>query len=138
MSLVSREVWSQAKLFGTMDNLKTVGGNISDFAWLWTVGFFGIVSAILIVLVLASLMVLLLKKSKNHVDSGLFSVLAVTYLIVRTLIAVLTNCGIFFGGFMTPMPLMMDPVAGMFCVFWLLGIKNSHTDEVEDLKESKI
>lgn len=134
MSLVSRNVWSQAKPFGTMDNLKAVGGNISDFALLWMVGFLGIVPAILIVLALAALIVLLLKK---HRDLSPISVFAVIYLIVRASLSLLTSCGIFFRGFMTPMPLIMDTVAGMFCVFWLLGVKSSYKYNETTLTEEK-
>lgn len=121
MTYYSQIVWSQARLFGTMDELKYCAGDITDFSLLWLIGFIGIIPTVLIVLLLAFLVGWFLKKHWI-VSTVSISKFAMIYLAVRTVLAVLTNCGIFFNGFMTPMPLVFDTVSGMFSVFWLLGI----------------
>lgn len=117
----SQIVWSQAKLFGTIDELKSCAGDITDFSLLWLIGFIGIIPTVLIVLLLAFLVGWILKKHWI-ISITLISKFAMIYLTVRTVLAVLTNCGIFFNGFMTPMPIVFDTVSGMLCVFWLLGL----------------
>lgn len=123
----SQIVWSQAKLFGTMDELKSCAGDITDFSLLWLIGFIGIIPTIVIVLLLAFLTGWLLKKHWI-VSTVSISKFAMIYLTVRTVLAVLTNCGIFFNGFMTPMPIVFDTVSGMLSVFWLLGLRNASAE----------
>ena len=125
MTLTSRTVWSSAKWFGTMDNLKLVGGSTTYFSILWMVGFLGIIPSVLIVLVLVYLITCLLKTRGKINASNPIILLASIYISVRVLFAVFTNCGIFFTGFMTPMPLIMDTVAGTLGIYWLLGACNS-------------
>lgn len=125
MSWISRETWSSAKWFGTMDNLKLVGGSTTYFSILWMVGFLGIIPSVLIVLVLVYLITCLLKIRGKINASNPIILLALIYISVRVLFSVFTNCGIFFTGFMTPMPLIMDTVAGTLGIYWLLGTCNS-------------
>lgn len=129
MTYHSQIVWSQAKLFGTMGQLKSCAGDTSYFSLLWLIGFLGIIPTILIVFLLAFLVGWILKK---HWIVSTFSIskFALIYLIVRTVLAVLTTCGIFFNGFMTPMPIIFDTVSGMLCVFWLLGLRNVSTERL--------
>lgn len=131
MTYYSKIVWSQAKLFGTMDELKSCAGDITDFSLLWLIGFIGIIPTLLIVILLVFLVGWILKKHRT-VSAVSISTFAIIYLIVRTVLAVLTNCGIFFNGFMTPVPIIFDTVSGMLCVFWLLGIN----DDVIDIKSN--
>lgn len=123
----SQIVWSQSKLFGTMEQLKSCAGDITDFSLLWLIGFIGIIPTVLIVLLLAFLVGWLLKKHWI-VSTVSISKFAMIYLAVRTVLAVLTNCGIFFNGFMTPMPIVFDTVSGMLSVFWLLGLRNASAE----------
>lgn len=129
MTYYSQIVWSQAKLFGTMDELKSCAGDITDFSLLWLIGFIGIIPTVLIVLLLAFLVGWLLRKHWV-VSTASISKFAMIYLTVRTVLAILTNCGIFYNGFMTPMPIAFDTVSGMLSVFWLLGLRNASTERL--------
>ena len=55
MAYVSRNVWSQAKLFGTIDNLQ-VGGSIFRFSLLWLISFLGIIPTAIIVIAMPMVM----------------------------------------------------------------------------------
>ena len=122
MAYVARYVWANAKLFGTMDNLKYLGGSTVFFSLLWLIGFLGIIPTAIIVAALMLFAAILLNKRKSTAQENPISILALIYFCVCSAIAVLTNCGVFFGSFMTPMPLIMDSVAGMLCVFTLFGV----------------
>ena len=124
MSYLYRDVWAQVKLFGTMDDLGTVGGSTSYFSLIWMSGFLGLIPAALIVLVMAFLVAWMLKKRAGSASHGVRT-LALIYFIVRALLAVLANFGVFFTGFMTPVPLLLDTVAGVFSSFWLFGLVRS-------------
>lgn len=128
MTYYCQIVWSQANLFGTMDQLKCCAGDTSYFPMLWLIGFLGIIPTVLIVFFSALLTGRILK---NHwtVLTVSISKFAMIYLTIRTVLAVLTNCGIFFNGFMTSMPIVFDTVSGMFSVFWLLGLRNVSTEQ---------
>ena len=122
MTQVSHGVWRQAKLFGTMENFQAAGGSVSYFGLLWAVAFLGIIPAVMIVLILAVLTAFVLKRNAHAHRLSALSRLVIIYLAVRTVIALLTNCGVFFHSFMTPMPMLSDTAAGMLSVYWLLGI----------------
>ena len=126
MAYVSRYVWSNTKLFGTMDNLKYLGGSTVFFSLLWMIELLGIVPTVIIVVALMLFAAMLLNKRKSTAQENPISILALIYFCVCSVIAVLANCGIFFNGFMTSMPLIMDTVAGMLCSFLLLGLYNTN------------
>ena len=129
MAYVSRYVWANAKLFGTMDNLEYLGGSTVFFSLLWLIGFLGIIPAVIIVAALMFLAAILLKNHTGKTSEKPITNLALIYFCVCSAFAVLANCGVFFGSFMTPMPLIMDTVAGMLCVFSLFGIRNAYLNK---------
>ena len=125
MAYVSRNVWSQAKLFGTMDDLNIVGGSISNFSLLWLISFLGIIPAAIIVIALIFLVLQMLKQGENMETVKPLKNLALIYFCVRLFLAILANCGIILVGLMTPIPLVMDTVSGMLCSSCLLGLHNT-------------
>lgn len=126
MAYVSRNVWSQAKLFGTMDYLKLVGGSISNFSLLWLISFLGIIPTAIIVIALIFLVLQMLKQGENMGFVNPLKNLPLIYFCVRLFLAILANCGIVLVGLMTPIPMVMDTVSGMLCSFCLLGLHNTY------------
>ena len=130
MAYISRNVWSQAKLFGTMENLKLVGGSIFNFSLLWLISFLGIIPALIIVISLIFLVLQMIKQGENRGLANPIKNLALIYFCVRIFLAILANCGIVLVGLMTPVPMIMDTVSGMLCSFSLLGLCNTGDNRV--------
>lgn len=122
MTVIARNTWSEAKTFGSIVNSTFVSGDVTDYSILWLISYIGIVPTVLIVLLsIVSLLFVVLKNKTIDTKSNAFRCVALSYIIVCTVFAMLINSGVILSGFFTQMPVLPDTVAGIMSIFSLLG-----------------
>ncbi len=122
MSGIARNIIFSAKPFGQIDNLSVIGGNVNDFSLLWLMGYIGYVPTLLAMIAVICSICFMLKSNNGNNELQSLRTVAVCYIIIRLIFAIILNFGIILPGFFSSIPFLPDSVAGIMSVLLLLGV----------------